>query len=87
MTAVWGILGFLLLIVWVITVVDLFRRRLSGGTTALWLLAIIILPYVGAIAYWALRKPPEGEAERIAAAEAALRNEPRPPVDGSRLPH
>ena len=59
----WGILGFLLFIVWVITVIDIVRSHLGAQRTAAWLLIVILLPFVGALGYWVLRKPTEHDAE------------------------
>jgi type VI protein secretion system component VasK len=83
MVYVWSILGFLLLVVWVITIVDIFRSHLDGKHTAAWLLIVVLLPFVGAIGYWVMRKPPAGEAEQAALAQQSLREEAaRRPVSG-----
>ncbi len=83
MTFVWAILGFLLLIVWVVTVVDIFRSHLDGKHTAAWVLIVVLLPFVGAIGYWIMRKPPADEAEQARLAQNALREESaRRPVSG-----
>lgn len=43
--------------VWAYVLVDLFRNpRLSGGEKAMWLLAIVLLPFVGAVIYLAVRE-------------------------------
>jgi hypothetical protein len=43
--------------VWAYVLVDLFRNpRLSGGETAMWLLAIVLLPFVGAVIYLGVRE-------------------------------
>jgi type VI protein secretion system component VasK len=83
MTFVWAILGFLLLIVWVVTIVDILRSHLDGKHTAAWLLIVVLLPFVGAIGYWVMRKPSGDEVRQAALAEQAQREEARRrPVSG-----
>jgi type VI protein secretion system component VasK len=83
MTTFWFLAGFLLLIVWLFTVVDLVRRHLGAKQTAAWLLIVTILPFAGAIAYWAMRKPSQEEFTDTAEAQQALREEARRrPVSG-----
>ena len=75
MELIWGTIGIVLVIVWVITVVDIVRRHLGAKQTAAWLLIVILLPFVGAVAYWVMRKPTAEEVERQAQAGSALRSE------------
>jgi hypothetical protein len=77
MSLLWGTLAVLLLIIVVATIIDIVRRHLGGGPTAGWILLVIVLPFIGAAVYWARRKPEAGEAERIAAGEAARREQAR----------
>ena len=70
---VWGIITVLLAIVWVITISDIIRRHLGRGRTAAWLLIVVILPFAGALLYWALRKPTPEEAQRQIDLEADIR--------------
>ncbi|MEN8041585.1 MAG: PLD nuclease N-terminal domain-containing protein [Actinomycetota bacterium] len=44
-----------LILLWGFTLVDLFASRLSGITKGLWAIAIIFLPIIGVILYFALR--------------------------------
>lgn len=86
MTFLWGTIAVLVVIVWAITVYDIFRRHLGAGSTILWLLVTIFLPLVGSAIYWAVRKPEPGDVDRTLAANAALRDEARSrPVDSSRF--
>ena len=64
MTVLWSIIGVLLVIVWAITLVDIFRRHIGGKQTVAWLLIVLIVPFLGAILYWALRRPTEEERRR-----------------------
>ena len=60
-------------LVWVLSVVDIVRRRYSGWTTAGWLALIVIVPFVGSIIYWVVRKPTREDAEQQYLAEADRR--------------
>ena len=83
MTFVWAFLGFLLLVVWVVSVADIIRRPLDRQHTAAWLLIVVLLPFVGAIAYWVTRKPTEAEVRATADAQQSMRDEARHrPVSG-----
>jgi hypothetical protein len=47
-----------LLLIWVLTLVDLFRRHdLSTGRKVLWALLVLILPVIGVIIYLIARPP------------------------------
>ena len=77
-----GIFAVLLLAVWIITILDVFHSRLGAGKTAAWLLIVFLLPFVGSIVYWVMRKPPADEVQRIYDDERALRDAAyRRPVD------
>jgi hypothetical protein len=73
MAWVWIIGGIALAVIWVITIVDVFRRRYSGGATVGWIALIVLLPFVGALIYWAMRKPTASEVESQVLGEAELR--------------
>jgi hypothetical protein len=77
------LVGFLLLVVWGLTIVDIARRHLGRQRTSAWLLIVILLPFVGAILYWVMRTPEEDEIRAAAASQQALRDEARHrPVSG-----
>ena len=47
-----------LLLIWVLTLVDLFRRHdLSTGRKFLWAIVVLILPVIGVIIYFVARPP------------------------------
>jgi type VI protein secretion system component VasK len=74
MSAVVWILGVLILIVWFMTLADLFRRHAySGWALVGWIALIIILPFIGSVIYWAVRKPTGDEVEQARMAEADTR--------------
>jgi hypothetical protein len=77
MSLLWGTIGILVLIVWAITIYDIFRRHLGGKQTTLWLVLVIILPFIGSLIYWATRKETPEDIEDYVAADAALREERR----------
>jgi phospholipase D-like protein len=80
----WIIIGGLAAILAVITIFDLVRRHLGGGTTALWILLIVILPFIGSVIYWATRKETPGEIEGSVDADRARREEAaRRPFDST----
>ena len=79
-----GVFALILIVIWVITIMDLFHRHLGAGKTAAWLLLVIIVPFLGAILYWALRTPPEAEVQRAYDDERAFRESAaRRPADSS----
>ena len=85
MTIIGITIGVALLIVWVITIVDVIRQPFSTKRTVAWLLLVVILPFIGAIIYWTMRKPEPGEAEYFAEVDAQRRYEAQHrPFDSTR---
>jgi uncharacterized protein (DUF58 family) len=86
MTAMWGIIAVLLLIVWGLTIVDIVRRHLGTRRTAAWLLIVVLLPFLGTLLYLVLREPSPAEAEREAQIDDHLEHDAaRPPLDRTRF--
>jgi hypothetical protein len=73
MTFVWFGLGVLLLVVVMITLVDIVRRGGSLGGTIGWSALVVFLPFVGSIAYWAMRRPSDAEIEHERLAQEDMR--------------
>ena len=73
MTFIWIVSACVLVVVWVLTIVDIFRRHYSTWTTVGWLALIILIPFIGAIIYWLVRKPTADELEQAYRAEADYR--------------
>jgi hypothetical protein len=73
MTVFWIIGLSALAVVWVISIVDIFRRHYSGAATVGWLALIVVLPFIGALIYWGMRKPTTDEVEQAYLGEAELR--------------
>jgi cbb3-type cytochrome oxidase subunit 3 len=69
--AVWVFILLPLLVIWGVALIDIFRRHLPRGTTAAWVLIVVLLPVVGTIAYFLLRKPTKEEIEQARQARQA----------------
>src|SRR5215211_4253812 len=50
-----------LVIIWVIAVIDIVRRPLQRRTKIAWIVIVLVLPFLGAIVYFALRTPSKDE--------------------------
>ena len=67
-----GIIGFAVLILWVLALIDLSRRPDLDRTHRMaWVLIIVLLPIIGAIAYLVMRPTLPDEREKIIRDEAA----------------
>jgi hypothetical protein len=71
----WWLLAVFVLVIWIVSLVDVIRRRheRTGGKTFAWILLILIFPVLGSIVYFAINgaggEPvPErdGDATRLA---------------------
>lgn len=69
-TAVWVFILIPLLIVWAIGIVDILRRDLPRGTKAGWIAIVLLLPVIGTITYFLMRKPTETETRQTMQARA-----------------
>ena len=47
-----------------------FGRQNTTGAKIGWIVAVLIVPYLGAIVYWIVRKPDAGSAEQAYQLEA-----------------
>jgi hypothetical protein len=65
----WFVVAPIAIIIAAITLVDVFRAHHGGWTTAAWVLLIVVLPFVGSIIYWFVRKPPQSEVDAAYLAE------------------
>jgi hypothetical protein len=63
-------------ILWVATVLDLFRRNISGVEKVLWLMGILILPIIGPLVY-VLFKPKADYGVPAGAIEEMWSTDPR----------
>ena len=77
MGLLWFILAFAVLVIWIITILDVFKRHYPTWTTVGWIALVIVLPFIGSLIYWATRKESAEDVESYVAADAALRAENR----------
>jgi hypothetical protein len=69
----WLLLIFIpLLMIWGFALVDIFRRDdISGWMKALWIVAVILMPFLGTLIYLIFRQPGATAAERTQMDEAS----------------
>jgi hypothetical protein len=79
MTFVWMGVSIVVIALDVLTIVDVLRRSFSAGKKAAWIALVVIFPFLGALAYWIMRKPEAGDVEAAYRAEADFRRT-QPPV-------
>jgi hypothetical protein len=60
-------------IAWVAGLVDIFRHPMPTGHRVFWILIVLVLPIIGTLAYFTLRKPTEREVRAAQAAAAERR--------------
>jgi hypothetical protein len=73
MTVFWTIGAIALAIIVVVSIVDVFRHHYSGGATVGWIALIVLLPFIGAIVYWSMRKPSQEEIDQAMLGQAEMR--------------
>ena len=64
MTIFWVFVSAVLAILWVFTIIDIFRRHYTAGATVGWIVLVLVIPYLGAIIYWIVRKPTQAEVDQ-----------------------
>jgi hypothetical protein len=80
----WFIVGPLVIVLAALTLIDLFKRGQGAWYLALWTLLIVLLPVIGALAYWIARRPTAKDAEAAYLAQADRRRESKQlPIDRS----
>lgn len=86
MTFVWFGLAVLLLAIIMITLMDIVRGGGSLWRAIGWSALVVFLPFFGAIAYWAMRRPSDADVEQQRLAQEDLRRTAaRRPGDGTRI--
>jgi len=59
-----------LVMIWAFAIIDIFRRDDLGGVAkAVWLVVVVVLPFVGTLVYLVARRPGATADERAAMAE------------------
>ena len=79
MTFVWIVTACVLAVVWVLSIIDIVRHRYPTWTAIGWLALILLLPFLGSVIYWLVRKPTQAEVEGAYLAEADFRRGTGPP--------
>jgi hypothetical protein len=65
---------FMLIWIFIRIFADIFHRRdLSGGMKVIWLLALLFIPFLGALVYMLTRKPTDQDREELVAAQEMQR--------------
>ncbi len=82
---VWVFILVPLLIVYALGIVDITRRDMPRSSKAAWILIVLLLPFVGTLTYFLMRKPTETEVRRSMQARAENRQE-RPKGATKRTP-
>lgn len=72
-TAAVVFIGIPIAIAWVAGVVDILRHGPPTSQKVLWILFVIVLPIVGTLVYFTLRRPTEREVRAAQAAAAERR--------------
>ena len=72
-TAAVVFIGIPIAIAWIAGLVDIFRHPMPTGHRVFWILIVLVLPIIGTLAYFTLRKPTEREVRAAQAAAAERR--------------
>jgi hypothetical protein len=72
-TAVLVFIGIPIAIAWVAGLVDILRHPMPTRQRIFWILIVIVLPILGTLAYFTLRKPTDQEVRAAQAAAAERR--------------
>jgi phospholipase D-like protein len=56
LTGLWVAASVALVAVWAFTVADILRRGFDRRRLLAWILIVILLPFLGALLYWVLRR-------------------------------
>jgi hypothetical protein len=74
------------ILLWACALWDLIRSHRSGWAIVGWMVVILVIPIIGPMIYFALRKPTEHEVDEKYLADLALQQErARRPVGGPGL--
>jgi hypothetical protein len=67
------LVGVIVFLIVVLTIVDVVRQHRGAGFTTAWILIVILVPLIGSIIYWVMRKPSADEVELSYEADADRR--------------
>ncbi len=86
MTFVWAGLSLIVAVLVIVTIVDIVLRHYSFWATAGWIVLVLVLPLIGSILYFSLRRsPPEEVEEAYLAQSEAIRDARRSASDTAGL--
>ncbi len=74
-TATWVFILIPLIVIWLLGIVDIVRRDLDRSAKAGWILVVVLLPIVGTILYFVMRKPSDKEIAQAQAAAQDLKDD------------
>ena len=60
-------IAILWVLIWALTLIDLFRRAWSTSTKVLWAIGMLVLPVVGVLAYLVVRPPAASDVHGVIA--------------------
>jgi hypothetical protein len=67
-------IGIPIAIAWVAGLVDILRHAMPTSHRIFWIVIVIVLPIIGTLAYFTLRKPTDQEVRAAQAAAAERRH-------------
>ena len=73
MTFIGVVVVCMLVVIVVLTIVDVVKRHLPTGATVGWIALVVVLPFVGSVIYWVVRKPDPTDPEQLYRLEAEQR--------------
>lgn len=53
----WWILGLLYLVISIVMILEIVKAEVPNSTKILWIVVILVLPYVGILAYYFIGRP------------------------------
>jgi hypothetical protein len=69
----WIVIAAAVAVIWLIGLIDIFRRKLGTKRTVAWVLIVLLVPVLGTILYWVLRTPDAREVQGAADAQRDVR--------------
>ncbi len=53
----WWILGLLYLVISIVMILEIVKAEVPNSTKIIWIVVILVLPYVGILAYYFIGRP------------------------------
>jgi hypothetical protein len=51
-----GLLGLVVLVLDIVAIVDIVKSSMDGGKKALWIVLVVLLPFIGMVLYFVIGK-------------------------------